>query len=712
MPEGLRDVVGKRLSRLSSEANQVLSVASVIGREFSLEVLRRVQARPDDELESALEVAVGAGIVDERLVAGATVTYRFSHAFFQQTLSDEIMAPRRIRLHQQIARVLEEVHARRLEEHAAELAEHYSFSSDTLDLAKAVQYAELATRRATNVFAYGEAARQVERALSLQDLVDPDDAAKRCDLLLALGGALFPAGENDRVIAQVAPDALALAEFLGDRGRAFRACLLAVDSLGAGFSAAQPEYLTWAERADHYADRNSTERVYADLALANAWFTRGQFEQARALRLDALALARQQADREALFSTASFLLRNGAPQRWDERVRLAEECTTLPRQGVGARLLGQALWQCGLVRLEQGERARAEELWRQVAELAERTRAATVGLVEGRSAVILAILDGRLEDALAHMSRYVERADQSGWPIAGRQIRILMLIAPALYLGRPDLWLVAFQEHDGPAILARPGQPAAFFIDLVAARAICLAQLGQMEEARALVGPLLDDVAAGVDDELPMETPALLLQAAIVLEHQAAARPLAARLECVAHLAIGNWCESSFARHLGDAAALAGDRVAARAFYTQALEVAVKIRFRPEIALAHLRLAELLLEDADDPVQSEALEHLNIAIPELQDMKMQPALERGLSLLEQLGRRTPAPPSDATVSNVLTGREREVARLLAAGQSNREIADALVITEGTVEVHVKHILSKLGLRSRAQVAAWASDERL
>jgi DNA-binding NarL/FixJ family response regulator len=49
---------------------------------------------------------------------------------------------------------------------------------------------------------------------------------------------------------------------------------------------------------------------------------------------------------------------------------------------------------------------------------------------------------------------------------------------------------------------------------------------------------------------------------------------------------------------------------------------------------------------------------------------------------------------------------------LAAGRSNREIADALVITEGTVEVHVKHILGKLGLRSRAQVAAWASDERL
>jgi DNA-binding NarL/FixJ family response regulator len=57
-------------------------------------------------------------------------------------------------------------------------------------------------------------------------------------------------------------------------------------------------------------------------------------------------------------------------------------------------------------------------------------------------------------------------------------------------------------------------------------------------------------------------------------------------------------------------------------------------------------------------------------------------------------------------------RERELARLVAAGRSNREIADALVITEGTVEVHVKHIPSKLHFRTRSQVAAWATDERL
>ena len=130
IPEGLRDAVGKRLSRLSESTNRVLSVASVIGREFQLDVLRQVLASPEEELEAALEEASAAGIIEERSVVGTPITYRFSHAFFRQTLYDEIVAPRRIRLHQQVARALEEVHARRLDEHAAELAEHFSFSSD------------------------------------------------------------------------------------------------------------------------------------------------------------------------------------------------------------------------------------------------------------------------------------------------------------------------------------------------------------------------------------------------------------------------------------------------------------------------------------------------------------------------------------------------------------------------------------------------------
>jgi non-specific serine/threonine protein kinase len=63
-------------------------------------------------------------------------------------------------------------------------------------------------------------------------------------------------------------------------------------------------------------------------------------------------------------------------------------------------------------------------------------------------------------------------------------------------------------------------------------------------------------------------------------------------------------------------------------------------------------------------------------------------------------------------SDVLSRREREIAALIAIGHSNKEIASELVIAERTAEAHVEHIRNKLGLRSRAQIAAWAADQGL
>jgi DNA-binding NarL/FixJ family response regulator len=92
-------------------------------------------------------------------------------------------------------------------------------------------------------------------------------------------------------------------------------------------------------------------------------------------------------------------------------------------------------------------------------------------------------------------------------------------------------------------------------------------------------------------------------------------------------------------------------------------------------------------------------------------MKMQPALESALALSDTYQ----APPAQmsarSATSDGLTAREREIAGLMADRLSNREIAERLVITEGTVEVHIKHILGKLGFRSRRQVAAWVAHQQ-
>jgi ATP/maltotriose-dependent transcriptional regulator MalT len=283
-----------------------------------------------------------------------------------------------------------------------------------------------------------------------------------------------------------------------------------------------------------------------------------------------------------------------------------------------------------------------------------------------------------------------------------------MLLMPALYLGRSDVWLGAFDDDAPVTSRGQFGRPTSFLIRLAASRALCLAQVGRLEEARTLIRPLLDAATCGgIDDEAPFGPLALLLQAAVALEDKAGAQALSARLACVAHLSGDSIVLVSVARQLGDAAALAGDRTAARGYYLQALDSTSKIGFRPELALTHLRLAELSLKEPGSAAQSEALEHLDIAIPELTDMKMQPGLERALAVRENL--RTSRRPVPDSASDTLTAREREIASLMAAGLTNHEIGERLVIAEGTVEVHVKHILSKLGFRSRTQVAMWLGE---
>jgi DNA-binding NarL/FixJ family response regulator len=68
--------------------------------------------------------------------------------------------------------------------------------------------------------------------------------------------------------------------------------------------------------------------------------------------------------------------------------------------------------------------------------------------------------------------------------------------------------------------------------------------------------------------------------------------------------------------------------------------------------------------------------------------------------------------SEAEKFGGLTPREREVARFLSQGKSNREIAEELVLSERTVENHVGNILTKLGFDSRAQIAVWVVEKGL
>lgn len=164
IPEGLRDVIGRRLSWLSLECNWLLSVASVIGLDFGLDALHAVVGLSEEEVVTGLDEVVRVGVLEDQS-RGTAVRYRFAHAFFRQTLYEELSTPRRIRLHQQVARALESQYGSRLDEHASELAEHFAYFTEAAGLVKAVEYGEMAAQRSAGVYAYGEAAGALEKAL-------------------------------------------------------------------------------------------------------------------------------------------------------------------------------------------------------------------------------------------------------------------------------------------------------------------------------------------------------------------------------------------------------------------------------------------------------------------------------------------------------------------------------------------------------------------
>jgi DNA-binding SARP family transcriptional activator len=194
VPDTVREVIGRRFGRLSSECRRVLTLASVLGREFGLVALERVADYTGiDKLLEVLDEAIEARVLGE--VPGAIGRLRFAHALIRDTLYREVPATQRVRLHRRVAEVLEELYATDLEPHLAELAHHYLAAVPAVELDIAVDYARRAGDRAGTLLAYEEAARLYELALQALN-VDGSDQGARCELLLALGEVRARAGDE------------------------------------------------------------------------------------------------------------------------------------------------------------------------------------------------------------------------------------------------------------------------------------------------------------------------------------------------------------------------------------------------------------------------------------------------------------------------------------------------------------------------------------
>jgi class 3 adenylate cyclase len=196
IPQGVREVVGRRLDHLSEECNRVLTMGAVIGREFWLRTLADVADVPEDELLETLEEAVAARVITE--VPNQVDQYTFTHALIKETLYEELSTARRVRAHRQIGEVLEAQHKDDVDSYLPQLAYHFSEAAQGGDVDKAIDYAVRAAKRANQMLAYEEAAVHYDRALQVLELADAVDERRQCEVLIELATAYLRGGDSEQ----------------------------------------------------------------------------------------------------------------------------------------------------------------------------------------------------------------------------------------------------------------------------------------------------------------------------------------------------------------------------------------------------------------------------------------------------------------------------------------------------------------------------------
>ena len=347
IPEGVREVVGQRLNRLSPDCNLVLSTAAVIGREFTVDLLGRlIEDLTGDRLLEVLEEALAARLIEEPSVG----RYQFTHALIQETLADELSLTRRVRLHARIAETLETLYGPEIEAHAAVLAYHFAQAEAVTGAEKLVQYSLLAGDSALKVRAFEEAFAHFQRGLTAKgvklDGLEPAEDEEAAALLSGLGHAQLGAQDISKLTQIV--DALTRAfdyhVYAGESDQSV-AIALSYFNLSSGRELVQRP-LMLVPPDSHDAGR---------LQARNIAPLRYDYDKAQEAFHHALSVARQQRDKSlemhALVAAACAAHHNGHHAQSVERNRQAIDLfhlVDLPNEEAHARMdLQHALYAMG-----------------------------------------------------------------------------------------------------------------------------------------------------------------------------------------------------------------------------------------------------------------------------------------------------------------------------------------------------------------------------
>jgi DNA-binding CsgD family transcriptional regulator len=694
LPDTLRDVIGVRLSARTAGCLDVLRTAAVVGREFAAGVVATAQGRPAMHVLEDVDEAVAAGLVAPSGVPGR---FQFVHALVRDAVEAGVARPALVRLHRQVADAIETYEGAG-DDQLSDLARHWDESSVLGDVGVAAAWSERAAGAAERQLAWEEAARLYDRAAALAGPVtDPVDRHRR---LVGAARARLHSDEIGSAVARCIDAGRAARE--AGRGDLLAEAVLVMEGRGGSGGPEVPALIALAEEAltaieaDDHARR---ARILGLLAVLHFYAGSGRGPELT----DA---AEEEAGRtdDPLAAAAAVRARQMTrfgPEHAEERLLLAD------RIGEAGRAAGdpsitqwEALWRVDAL-LELG---RIPEALATMPLLRQQVGAVGHPISRwhlARSEAVLAAAAGRWEDA----NRFGRRAQELYAMQEGHEGAVALELALQVSIG----------IHTGfaPTVLADydrldVGRAPAYVNDIpILLPLLPLVALGRHDEARSLYARTMPVTRWEPPPFLWLPIHVFRLLAAIAVGRLDDVEPLVDRLRSSRgfHVAGGGGPIAYFGcveLHLGEAAIALGRWEDAATELRFAVAEGQRTGTPPFEVRAAALLAEALVARRQGGDAAEAAGLARRYLPAAGSFGMQPWVAR-------LGRLTAGAPPRPT--GPLSERELEVAGLVARGLSNKAIAAELHISTRTAQNHVQHILTKLGVSNRTQVASWFTGDR-
>jgi tetratricopeptide (TPR) repeat protein len=598
LPDSVRDTLRRRLDPLDVEDRELLALASVVGREFDVVLLRLATGRSAEEVLARLTAATALGLVEETPTIGR---FRFAHALVHETVYGELLPAARARLHQRVAEALEAHHADRADAPLGELAAHYARAAPLGTAAKAVECSVRAAEQAVALYAYGDAMSHYERALAALALLAPDER-KRLEICLALGDVAVRAARYPQA-RQAFDQAARRARTLDDK-HAFVFAALSYAEASPPSGAPDAAVIALLEEAlAAVGEADSFSRALALAMLGQALYF-SDLARSAALSAEALATARRTGDPVAL--SLALLYRQvvlSGPGDVGERLVLVEEAL-----GVAERIGFEPALHHGQVArvfclLELGRVGEAAAAIDRMQRDAERTRLPDR---QWRALVHrggLAILDGRFAEAARLAAEALAVRRDASDPTAVR------LFTMQTFLCRRETGELGGIESSIRAQVAEYPALGSWQCLL----AVLLAETGRHEEARATLDALAPDDFAAIRRDFNYPPSLALLSNVVSVLHDGARAETLYRLltpfaqRNVVFPVYSPGALGSAHRHLGLLAVTMGDGERAAAHFEAALAMNARMGARPALARTQRDFARLLLARARSGDRERAL---------------------------------------------------------------------------------------------------------